>query len=388
MRKITLDDILCTIIFIVALIPGLILKQIKRDIWLIAERPNIAGDNGLELYKWIRNNRPVQEAYFVLDKNAWNFDHNDKHMIPWRSFKHFILYIASDKHVNTMFKSDKINTRVCYYFEKICKRNLRIAYIRHGIHKDGIEMHKYSVLGVRLFICGAKPEYDYFRENAGYPDENLVYTGFARFDDLLENKRDDRYILIIPTWRRYLIDHSLSDTENEKNFLKSTYYEHYKALLEDKRLNDFLAQTRLIAKFCIHAEFRRFEHLFSSHSPYIKIVGLDESIHELLLSNSLLVTDYSSVFFDAAYADKPMVFYHFDYEEFRGKHFSEGYFSYERDAMGPVVYEQEDLVNRIVDSWDGEKFDMGEEYRRRTERFFPLHDTNNCQRIYDAISSI
>lgn len=388
LRKITAEDIKCAIMFAIALIPGKILKIFKKNIWLIAERPKIAGDNGLELYRWIRKNHPSNNAYFILDKAAWNFDAADNHMIAWGSLRHYIFYVASDIHVDTMFQSNRMNVRVCSYFDKIFIPKLQVVYIKHGIIKDGLEMHSFRELGARLFICGAKPEYDYFMKFSDYPPENLVYTGLARFDDLLLNKRDDKFILIIPTWRRYLIDRNLSNEENEEVFLKSEYYKRYSSLLGNRKLNAFLEKNGYKARFCIHAEFRRFLHNFESREKNIEIVGPNESIHELLMSTSMLITDYSSVFFDAAYAEKPMFFYQFDYEEFRGKHFSEGYFSYERDAMGPVVYWEDDLVDAIIKSFDGEKFNIEEDYTCRTKRFFAHHDTNNCQRIYDEIKKI
>ena len=39
----------------------------------------------------------------------------------------------------------------------------------------------------------------------------------------------------------------------------------------------------------------------------------------------MLITDYSSVYFDIAYMRKPIIFYQFDEEEFRRKHYQRGY---------------------------------------------------------------
>ena len=111
-------------------------------------------------------------------------------------------------------------------------------------------------------------------------------------------------------------------------------------------------------------------------------------LHELLMSTSLLITDYSSVFFDVAYMKKPMIFYQFDVEEYRKKHFSEGYFSYNRDGMGPVVETQEALIESLKGFYDGEKFVNSEFYLERCDRFFPTHDKKNCERIYNAIKAI
>ena len=376
-------------LLIIALIPAMILKVAKKDIWVIAERPNNADDNGWMFYQWLKENYPEKNFYFFLNKDAHNFDNNDSHMIAYNSFKHFVYYVASDCHINAMFDSVDPNAKICNHFKAIFKKNVNTIYIRHGISKDGVELYKYEIRPYRIFVCGAKPEYEYFKEYAGYPDDNLKYLGFARFDDLLERKRDDRFILIIPTWRRYVgHDPTKSVEENEQDFLNSKFYKYYSDMLKDEKLLSFLEKNDIKARFCLHAQFKKFQKFFDLSNPYIDFVDPNESVHELLLSTSLVITDYSSVFFDAAYADKACIFYHFDYEEFRSKHFSEGYFSYERDAMGPVVYDTETLVDYMFEIFDGNTFIREDKYLERTNRFFEYHDTNNCQRLYDAINSI
>ena len=54
---------------------------------------------------------------------------------------------------------------------------------------------------------------------------------------------------------------------------------------------------------------------------------------------ALLVTDYSSVAFNVAYIDRPVVYFQFDRDEMLGgRHVGrKGYFEYERDGFGPVV---------------------------------------------------
>jgi CDP-glycerol glycerophosphotransferase (TagB/SpsB family) len=106
------------------------------------------------------------------------------------------------------------------------------------------------------------------------------------------------------------------------------------------------------------------------------------------MTTSLLITDYSSVFFDVAYMNKPIVFYHFDYDEFRQKHLSEGYFSYEKDGMGPIAHDEKELIDLILDSYSDQGFYTKDRYVERTKRFFPLQDADNCQRIYDEIKSV
>ncbi len=388
LKKLELLDIKSALMLLVTALPALILKMRKKNIWLIAERVTGAEDNGWIFYQWMRKNHPERNVYFILLKGISKFDENDDHMIGWATFRHYMYYQASRVHIKATFVPPRPTQRVCSYYETYIKKNIIRIYLRHGISVSGIEHHRYDVMKVRMFVCGAKPEYDYIKQYAGYPDGYVQYTGFARFDDLLEKQSDGRFILVIPTWRRYIVDLEGTAEENNMNFLASSYYQHFNSLLSNKEFIDYLESIGHKMKFCIHAEFRRFLPLFKDIDPRVEIVRGGESIHELLMSTSLLITDYSSVFFDVAYMKKPMIYYQFDYKAFRAKHFSEGYFIFERDGMGPVVHTEQDLIDKVKAYYDGKRFVNNELYLQRCAKFFPNHDNRNCERIYNSIRVI
>lgn len=389
LKKIEFVDITSLLLLLIAFLPSLVVKRRKKNIWLLCERVKIADDNAWIFYHWLRQNHPEIPAYFVLHKDAPNFKSDDRHMLRWGSLRHYIYYLASMTYIMATFNTPAPNGRVFQYYNSIFRRKYDKVYLKHGVTLSGMEEHRYELHHFKLYLCGAKPEYDFVLKEGGYPPENVKYTGFARFDELLENKCDKRFILLIPTWRKYIgCDHSLSNSENELVFKESDYYKRYSSILRNPILIDFLERTQLKLRFCLHAEFRKFEKFFSSTSKWVEIVPLSESIHELLYSNSLLITDYSSVAFDSAYVEKPIIYYHFDYNSFRSKHLSEGYFDFERDGFGPIVNNEKELIELIIKEWDGQTFVMPEEYKLRKNMFFTYHDAHNCERIYSEIKKL
>jgi CDP-glycerol glycerophosphotransferase (TagB/SpsB family) len=110
-------------------------------------------------------------------------------------------------------------------------------------------------------------------------------------------------------------------------------------------------------------------------------------IQTLLKESSLLITDYSSIFFDFAYMKKPLLYYQFDEEEFRKRQYEEGYFSYRKDGFGSVVKNEERLVDAINDCID-KNFTTPPLYSKRADKFFALRDKNNSERIYQAILAL
>src|SRR5699024_576612 len=86
-------------------------------------------------------------------------------------------------------------------------------------------------------------------------------------------------------------------------------------------------------------------------------------ISDLYLMSDILITDYSSVFFDYANLQRPMIFYTYDLEVYRDD-IRGFYFNLEKEAPGPVVSNFEDLLDTIImlDHTDKKDFDFYQEY--------------------------
>ena len=105
------------------------------------------------------------------------------------------------------------------------------------------------------------------------------------------------------------------------------------------------------------------------------------------MQSALLITDYSSVAFDFAYMQKPLLYYQFDIEKVHAAHYQEGYFNYENDGFGKVCKTEETLVNEISNIIDS-NFMLKEKYKVRTKNFFTLYDNHNCERNFNAIKEL
>jgi len=98
----------------------------------------------------------------------------------------------------------------------------------------------------------------------------------------------------------------------------------------------------------------------------------------------MMITDYSSVQFDFAYMEKPMVYYQFDETEVFDKHVGRGYFDYRESGFGEMAETEERLLS-LIGEYAESGFMLKPLYRHRIEGFFPLHDNHNCERIYREI---
>ena len=84
------------------------------------------------------------------------------------------------------------------------------------------------------------------------------------------------------------------------------------------------------------------------HENKLFSVGKKCNYQYNIIKSSLLITDYSSVFFDYGYLKKPIIYAHFDYGEYRNNHFEKGYFDYISDGFGPVCQDINCVVNEII----------------------------------------
>ena len=110
----------------------------------------------------------------------------------------------------------------------------------------------------------------------------------------------------------------------------------------------------------------------------------DYDVQKLLIESEILITDYSSVFFDMAYMNRETIFFQFDKEKYRASQYQEGYFKYE-DSFGPVVESVEEVIICLADYF---KNGVPEKYQSNMNKYFVFHDENNSYRIFKAITEI
>lgn len=381
--KLRRKDIKSSFLFLLALPFAFVKRIFNRNIWLVSERPQEARDNGYWFFKYVRENHPKQKIYYVITKNAADLKKIEQYgnIVYYNTFRHYVIYLASKLHISAHIDSDSPNSRVSNFLETHGLLKNKKIFLQHGITKDKISFGYYSCSRADLFVCAAKPEWEFCRQEFGYPEGSVQLLGFARFDGL-DVKEVKRQILLMPTWRAWLAN-SL-----EKDFKESEYWKRYISFLKNEELNHFLEREQLQLIFFPHADMQPYLGIFSSENKNIVIANAKNyEVQSLLKESLVLITDYSSVAFDMAYMDKPLCYYHFDYEDYRKGQHPEGYFSYERDGFGPIVQTETDIIKFLEDCAKNE-FKLDQEYQLRANSFFTLKDKNNCRRIFDAIKKI
>ena len=364
--------------------------------WLIVDRPDKADDNSEHFYRYIKDNELHDEIYFALSKGASDWKRLEEegfNLIDYGSEEHLIClancrFLISSQAGHGLFhpKSTKSFSDLVRY---------RFIFLQHGVIMTDISKWLNNVR-MKKFVTSTPGEYNFIAGTEGnykFSDTEVCLTGMPRHDSLLKNK--DRVhpdtILIMPTWRKYLtLDPKEIGGAREPlpNFLETDYAKNWIKLLSDEKLKVMVEESGFKLKFAMHPNLAMYVNEFKIPS-YIEIIDVtdDFSYSEQILETVVLITDYSSVAFDAAVIDRPVIYFQFDKEDFSsGKHTSvEGYFDFEDDGFGPVSYQSAQVLDALQNFLiEGESLI----YQERRDKTYPKRDGNSCERVYKEIRSL
>lgn len=356
---------------------NLLLFNKKNEVFLISERGIDARDNGYVFYNYLKTNHPELTVKYVIDKKSSDIDKINKDDIIFHaSLKHYFYYMNSKYLISTHAMGYSPNMRVFLKLNKIkwFKPKGIQVFLQHGIINNYLKEITKEKLDIDIFISGAKKEYKYLLENFGFDKDTIKLTGLARYDNLKGKTNND--ILLMPTWRKKYF-YTISD----KKFKQTDYYKKFNNLINNDRLIEYLRRNDSKLIFYLHHEMQKYAHCFIAKSDRVIIANENKyDIQELLKKSKILITDYSSVFYDFAYMRKKIIYFQFDYNDFYSNHYKEGYFNFVNDGFGPVFKYEDDVIDYIIKYKNIER-----KYLNRINGFFSFNDYENCERIYTEI---
>lgn len=371
-------------------------RPFYKNVWLISDRPNKAGDNGEHFFRYVRSVNPKGiKPYFVIQKDSEDYSKMKKigKIVEFGSIKFRLLTLLSEmvissqasEYVLNPFGGDRAYMADLY--------NYKFVFLQHGITKDDISdwLNKYNK-NISIFVTAGKPEYRSIIDGEYFYDESVVkLTGFPRFDNLTRmGKNVQKKILVIPTWRKSLskcVDPKTDTSVYYDKFKESGFFEFYNGLINHPRLIECMRKKGYEGLFCLHPLFTKQFVDFTENDVFHVNKGYVD-YQKQFAECALLVTDFSSVFFDFGYLKKPVVYSQFDKEEFFAAHsYSEGYFSYEENGFGPVCRDLESTVDAIIKELEND-CKNSPEYIKRIEDFYPFFDEKSCERVYKSVCEL
>lgn len=357
-----------------------------KPVWLIHEKySETAQDNSFYFFKYSYENHYDRKIYYVIKKGS----PDEKNLMPYKnrvvyfmSVKHLLLLLGSKLFISSETKGHGYAWRVSRGVIRKFLDEKKYVFLQHGILGLKRVENTFKVNSTNeaeLFVVSSDFEKDIVKNYFGYSEENIIVTGLSRWDaiEIPKSQPERKEIFLMPTWRNWL------EEVEEEQFVLSDYYQQYNSLIQSKKLSQLLKENNLILNFYVHPKFMPYVENFSSSHEYINIIQFGEAkINDLIMRSSLLITDYSSVAWEAYYQKKPVLFFHFDldkYEENQGS-----YMDLKNEIFGDVAYDSSELVELLshyIDSGFKEK----EEFQIKRHNYFKFVDHNNSSRIYSEI---
>ena len=207
--------------------------------------------------------------------------------------------------------------------------------------------------------------------------DKIIEEGYPRNDKLITTTAEDRdairkqlgvegkkVILYAPTWR-----------DNQHT---SGQGYTYKTEVDFDKLQKELGDEYVILFRAHYLVANSFD--FERYNGFVQNVSDYGDINDLYIASDILVTDYSSVFFDYANLERPVIFYMYDLEHYANE--MRGFYLSLDELPGPIVKDEGALIKEIkaADKWKPD-----EKYISFRERFNPYEDGNSSKRVLARI---
>jgi CDP-glycerol glycerophosphotransferase (TagB/SpsB family) len=225
-----------------------------------------------------------------------------------------------------------------------------------------------------LVIATSNETRDIFSQAFRVPQDRVIVTGYPRNDQILSKTQPHQpgqRILYLPTFR------GQEGTSFDP-------FENQAFGIDD--LNDVLVKKDMFLHIKLHP--------FNRISPQLQeridgasnlTVLLTDDIYETLSTYDVLITDYSSIYFDFLLTGKPIIFLPYDMDRYTQLD-RQFYYCYEDVTPGPKARDWHD-VSRILADLDLVSEHYRNQYLQILDRFHKFKDGNSCQRLYVDIQS-
>jgi len=206
--------------------------------------------------------------------------------------------------------------------------------------------------------------------SSAFRTKRVLVCGYPRNDSILS---ENLQLLYTDLERRLLL--RIQEKTKEGSFKMLYYMPTFRdseikffevvALAE---MNDFLQKNQLLLCVKLHPKSKLREKFKEIESENIILIDADTDPYVFIPYSSLLITDYSSIYFDYLLSGKPIVFFDYDLEEYL-RDAREMYFDYETYTPGRKAASFEELQEAVLDTLSDENLYKQERDKLASQMF-------------------
>ena len=327
--------------------------------------------------------RKKKNVYYIIDKNSTDYEKIPvkyrQNIIEKHSFKHMLYFFASRRFIGTETLGHALQLRCAnrLVLRKLSSSKLEYVFLQHGVmymisldsdQRTGFYKQNYRKHKV---IVSSKLEADHFVKYAGFKRKDLWVTGLAKFDQAKSDPDADK-IVIMPTWRRWEANLAATDFESTE------YYRMIRKMIKSVPKN-------LREKLVVMPHPLMMKALEGApKNPLKKYLPEGEWNYDGVLRKcKLLITDYSSVAYDAFYRGASVVFYWGEKKYCMDRYGGGAHLMLTKKlAFGPVCKNYDELAKAIEETYGAKR---ARRYQNRYQKIVKYHDNKNTDRVVRKI---
>jgi hypothetical protein len=368
--------------------------------WVLMDRIHNAGDSAEVLFRRLRSHHPEVNAWFVIEQGTADWKRLRKEFgkrivahgsLEWMALMAHCINLLSSHADRPIMHPTAISD--------FAEAKWRFTFLQHGVIKDDLSTWLNRKV-IDLFVTSTPAELASIAgDRTSYPftTKEVKLTGLPRFDRLREignaygpERRD--LLLVTPTWREWLVADLGADTQRRdigEEVLGSDFVRQWTELLRSPELEAACREHGLTLGFLPHPNLESLLPRLDLPAHVVPLSYDGADVQEYFARARVLVTDYSSIAFNAAYLNRPVVYFQFDAELVtQGGHVGRpGYFSYQRDGFGPVTVTADEATAAIRSAL-AHGADPQPEYQQRIDATFTERDGNCSDRVVEAVRSM
>lgn len=320
-----------------------------------------------------------KDSYFIVDRNYPYFNSIPKKYLPnilyKNSFKHYLYFFKSKTFIGTETMVHAIDLKIFNVFalKKVADKNINYVFLQHGVmYMVSLDSEARSSLfkrrelnGKYRVVVSSQAEADHFVELGRHEYEDLYISGLPKFDRNVMNDDADK-IIIMPTWRPWEINMARDD------FLETSYFKMimkiYNCVPDDLKDKVIILPHPLIMN-----ELKKLPQTVSD------AIVTNAKYDDILKQARILITDYSSIAYDAFYRGTRVIFYWEEKDEclsYYGP--TTKLMLNEENVYGDYFYSTDGLRASIEYNYYNPQ---SEEYKKKYSKIVTYHDGHNTDRL-------
>lgn len=327
----------------------------------------------------------IDEGYrnirFVLNKDSSARNGIDakyrKYILDQFSFGHYYTLFASKSIISSeaIGHSLEKGTASGLFKNFVADGSKNYVFLQHGVmymvalsSEQRNFFRKGKGKGKQRVVVSSKLEADHFLDNTNYEPEDIYECGLIKFDRSIMHRDADK-ILVMLTWRPWEFVTGLSG-------MNDTAY--YKMLLRIVRSVPACIKDKLVVMphplIINQIEPDTDDEVWKYFVPGIKY-------DDLLKETKLLITDYSSISYDAFYRGANVIFDWEEKDQCMKQYGANGRLMLTEElAFGKICYNSDELEAAAAKAYSE---DQSEKYKSNYGQIVEYHDGHNSRRFIE-----